>query len=105
MRTLPSLAATLLAALLSAPPSVRAADVQTEQLIGGIEALLFVCSPIDPKSAKAAQEMLDRTVAQHKVNLVAIRKTDGYQSIYNPEVNRMLALPKPSRLATCQSAL
>jgi hypothetical protein len=80
------------------------ADPPIEQVVGGIEAIVFVCSPVDAKSAKAGQELLQKTVAQRKLDLAAVRKTDGYKSIYNSEVNRLLALPPGERAATCKSA-
>ena len=62
-------------------------------MVGGIEAVLFVCTPIDAKSVKPGQEILQRAVEQRKLDLAAIRKSDAYRSTYNAEVNRLLALP------------
>jgi hypothetical protein len=91
-------------ALSQAAPSAKAAGATAEQVVGGIEAVVFVCTPIDPKSVKPGQEMLQRAVEQRKLDLVAIRKTDAYRNSYNSEVNRLLSLPQKDRLGACQTA-
>jgi len=94
-------AAVLALAAVAAPLNAAAAP---EQVVGGIEAVLFVCTPIDAKSVKPGQEILQRAVEQRKLDLAAIRKSEAYRSTYNAEVNRLLALPQRERLAACQSA-
>ena len=98
-------AAGLLACTLLAAPahSVRAA-ASAEQVVGGIEAVLFVCTPLDAKSVKPGQELLQRAVEQRKLDLVAIRKTEAYRMAYNAEANRLLALPQRERVTACQTA-
>ena len=94
-----------LAALAVAPAaSALAADPPIEQVVGGIEAVVFVCTPIEPKSAKTGAELLQKTSAERKLDLAAVRKTDGYKAIYNSEVNRLLALPARERSAACRNA-
>jgi hypothetical protein len=85
-------------------PRARAADASAEQTVGGIEAVVFVCTSIDPKSAKTGGDMLKALMARDKLDLAAIRKTEGYRSIYNSEVNRLLLLPVKDRLAACRNA-
>jgi hypothetical protein len=85
-------------------PLAQAADASAEQIVGGIEAVVFVCTSIDAKSAKTGGEMLKALAARDKLDLAAIRKTEGYRSIYNSEVNRLLLLPAKDRLAACQNA-
>lgn len=80
----------------------RAAPV--EQVVGGIDAVVFVCTPIDPKSAKTGLELLEKARVQRKLDLSAIRTTADYKSTYNSEVNRLLALPAKERLTACQTA-
>jgi hypothetical protein len=89
--------------LATSAPLARA-GANAEQVVGGIEAVLFVCTPIDPKSVKPGQEMLLRAVEQRKLDLAAIRKSDAYRTTYNAEVNRLLALPQRERLSACQTA-
>lgn len=101
-RILAGLLATM--ALCQAAPWASAAGATAEQVVGGIEAVVFVCTPIDPKSVKPGQEMLQRAVEQRKLDLVAIRKTDAYRNSYNSEVNRLLSLPQKDRLGACQTA-
>jgi hypothetical protein len=84
--------------------SALAADPPIEQIVGGIEAIVFVCTPIEPKSAKTGTELLQKTITERKLDLAALRKTDGYKSIYNSEVNRLLALPARERSAACRNA-
>jgi hypothetical protein len=86
----------------AAPPAHAGASA--EQVVGGIEAVLFVCTPLDGKSVKPGQELLQRAVEQRKLDLVAIRKTEAYRSTYNSEVNRLLALPQRERITACQTA-
>ena len=94
-----------LAALAVAPATLAlAADPPIEQIVGGIEAVVFVCTPIEPKSAKTGAELLRRTSTERKLDLAAVRKTDGYKAIYNSEVNRLLALPARERSAACRNA-
>ncbi len=95
-------AATALLAALVVP--WVAAGGSTEQIVGGIEAMLFVCTPIDAKSVKPGQEILQRAVEQRKLDLPAIRKTEAYRNTYNSEVNRMLSLPQRERTTACQTA-
>jgi hypothetical protein len=75
-----------------------------EQIVGGIDAVVFACTTIDPKSAKAGSELLERARVQRKLDLTLIRSTDTYKTTYNAEVNRLLALPPKERQAACQSA-
>lgn len=95
-------AATVLLAALAV--SRVAAGGSAEQIVGGIEAMLFVCTPIDAKSVKPGQEILQRAVEQRKLDLPAIRKTEAYRTTYNSEVNRMLSLPQRDRVTACQTA-
>ncbi len=99
----PCVALAALALLASSAPPVRA-GASAEQVVGGIEAVLFVCTPIDAKSVKPGQEMLARAVEQRKLDLVAIRKSEAYRTAYNSEVNRLLAMPQRDRLSACQTA-
>jgi hypothetical protein len=99
-----ALAATCLCLVLGRP-SARAADIAIEQLVGGVEAVAFVCTNVDAKSAKKATELLQKTVAQYKLDLAAVRASENYRLVYNPEVNRMLSLGPKERLQACQSAL
>lgn len=90
------------ATALLAAHGAQAAPV--EQVVGGIDAMVFVCTPIDPNSARTGLELLERARAQRNLDLRAIRATESYRGIYNTEVNRLLALPPKDRLAACQSA-
>jgi len=94
----------LAAVALASMSMAFAADPPVEQVVGGIEAIVFVCTPIEPKSAKAGAELLQKTSAQHKLDLAVVRKTEGYRAIYNSEVNRLLALPARERGAACRNA-
>jgi hypothetical protein len=87
--------------LLAAPCAAMATPV--EQTVGGIEAMVAACGPIDPKSAKAGTEMLERVRVQHKLDLEAVRRSDDYKAIYNPELNRLLAMQPKARVQACQS--
>jgi hypothetical protein len=91
-------------AALTTLSTLAGAAGNAEQVVGGIDAVVFVCMPIDAKSVKPGQEMLQRAVEQRKLDLVAIRKSEAYRSTYNAEVNRLLALPQRERLAACQTA-
>lgn len=91
----------LLAASLAPGP---AAAASAEQVVGGIEAVVFVCTPIDANSVKPGLLMLQRAVEQRKLDLAAIRRTDAYRNTYNSEVNRLLSLPQRERAAACQAA-
>ena len=73
-------------------------------MVAGIDAVLFVCTPVDPKSMKPGVEMLQQLAAKTKSDLSAVRKSDGYRATYNSEVNRMLSMPAKDKLATCQRA-
>jgi hypothetical protein len=90
-----------LSLLLSAAGGAIASPI--EQMIGGIEAVIAACGPVDPKSAKTGAELLERERVQNKLDLQAIRNTEGYRSIYNAEVNRLLALTPKARQLACQS--
>jgi hypothetical protein len=49
--------------------------------------------------------MLATAVAQRKLDLVSIRKSDAYKAIYNSEANRLLSIPAKERVAACKGAL
>jgi hypothetical protein len=91
----------LLAAACAAAPTAWATPV--EQTIGGLDAMVAACGPVDPKSAKAGTEMLERVRAQNKLDLEAVRRSSDYQAIYNPELNRLLAMQPKARVQACQS--
>ncbi len=95
--------ACLLPALLLAQ-SLHAAEPPAGQIVGGIEAVVYICGPIDPKSAKTGSDLLASLTTQQKLDLPAIRKTADYKSIYNSEVNRFLSLGGKERLAACRNA-
>lgn len=98
-------AAGLLAcALLAATAHSTRAAASAEQVVGSIEAVLFVCTPLDAKSVRPGQELLQRAVEQRKLDLAAIRKTEAYRVAYNAEANRLLALPQRERVTACQTA-
>jgi hypothetical protein len=101
----PLIAATARCLLLAAPfvASVTAQATPMEQTIGGIDAMVAACTPVDPKSAKTGSEMLERLRAQHKLDLAAVRRSDDYKAIYNPELNRLLAMAPKARQQACQS--
>lgn len=88
--------------LLAAPIVASAAPI--EQVVGGIDAMVFACTPIDAKSAKTGSELLEKARIQRRLDLPAIRSTDSYKAMYNSEVNRLLALPPKERLSACQTA-
>lgn len=90
----------LLACALPAGASAAGA----EQVVGGIDAVVFVCTPLDAKSVRPGLDMLQRAAEQRKLDLPAIRQTEAYRTTYNAEVNRMLSLPAKDRLAACQQA-
>jgi hypothetical protein len=101
----PSARGAVLAALcLAGTAGQHAAAAPPEQVVAGIDAVVYACTPIDARSAKAAADLLERARVQHKLDLVALRTSAGYRSTYNAEVNRLLALPAKERLAACQNA-
>ena len=76
---------------------------QAEQIIGGIDAVIVGCGPVDPKSAKTGAEMLERERVQRKLDLAVVRNSDDYKAVYNTELNRLLAMPPKSRIQACQT--
>ena len=94
----------VLAAAALAAPGAAACAAPAEQVVGGIEGVIFVCTPLDPKSVKPAQDLLQRAVEQRKLDLAAIRRSEIYRSAYNAEANRLLSLPPRERLSACQNA-
>ena len=94
----------LLATLVAPPAPAWAAGASAEQIVGGIEAVVFVCTPIDAKSVKPGLDLLQRAVEQRKLDLPSIRKTEAYRDSYNSEVNRLLSLTQRDRLGACQTA-
>ncbi len=74
-----------------------------EVLVGSVEAVLFVCGPIDARTAKDGVALLARLVEQHKLDLVALRKLPSYSGAYNAEVNRLLALAPARKAEACKN--
>jgi hypothetical protein len=94
-----------LAGLLAGLALVHGASAApVEQVVGGIDAMIFVCTPIDAKSTRAGQDILERARQQRKLDLAFIRGTESYRAVYNAEVNRLLALTPKERLTACQTA-
>jgi hypothetical protein len=93
----------LLAPLLAWHGAAGAQNGPPEALLGGVEAVLFVCGPIDAKTAKDGAEVLARLVQQHKLDVNAVRKSPAYSSTYNAETNRLLALPPAKRIDACKN--
>jgi hypothetical protein len=96
------------ACLLLAPLLVwcGVADAQSgppEALLGGVDAVLFVCGPLDAKTLKDGTEMQTRLVQQHKLDLITARKSAAYTSTYNAETNRLLALAPPKKIDACKN--
>lgn len=90
---------------LAFPLAAVADEVATQQMVGGIDAVVSACLVVDAKTGKAAQDMLADVVAQRKLDLVSIRKSDAYKAIYNSEANRLLSIPAKERVVACKSAL
>jgi hypothetical protein len=93
-----------IALLACAAAGTSVAEVASEQIVGAIEAVVFACGPIDPKSAKAGLELLENTRVARKLDLPTLRKTEAYRAMYNSEANRLLSLSAKDRLAACKSA-
>ena len=96
-------ACVLAALLLVRHDMVSAQNGPPEALLGGIDAVLFVCGPIDAKTLKDATEMQARLVQQHKLDLNAVRKSPAYSSSYNAETNRLLALQPAKKIDACKN--
>ena len=80
------------------------ADTAPEQIVGAIEALVFVCRPIDPRSAKVGPVLLENTRVARKLDLPALRQSEACWLMYNSEANRLLSLSTKGRPAACKSA-
>jgi hypothetical protein len=93
----------LLASLLLWQGVASAQNGSPETLLGGIDAVLFVCGPLDAKTLKDGTEMQARMVQQHKLDLSAVRKSAAYSSTYNAETNRLLALPPAKKIDACKN--
>jgi hypothetical protein len=74
-----------------------------EALLGGVDAVLSVCGPLDAKTSKDGIEMQTRLLQQYKLDLVTVRKSAAYISAYNAEVNRLLLLPPARKLDACKN--
>jgi hypothetical protein len=74
-----------------------------EALLGSVEAVLFVCGPLDVKTSKDGAEMQARLVQQYRFDLNTVRKAPAYTSAYNAEVNRLLLLPPARKLDACKN--
>jgi hypothetical protein len=96
----------LLAPLLTVTLWHRSAIAQSgppEALLGSVEAVLFVCGPLDVKTSKDGAEMQARLVQQYKFDLNTVRKALAYASAYNAEVNRLLLLTPARKLDACKN--
>jgi hypothetical protein len=74
-----------------------------EALLGSVEAVLFICGPLDAKTAKDGAEMQTRLFEQYKFDPNAVRKAAAYTRAYNAEVNRLLLLPPARKLDACKN--
>jgi hypothetical protein len=74
-----------------------------EQVVAGVDAVVFACTPVDAKSAKTGTELLEKARAQRGLDLGTIRNGAAYRTAYNAEVNRLLALAPKERTTACQN--
>jgi hypothetical protein len=96
-------ACVLLAPLLAWHGLAGAQNGPPEALLGGIDAVLFVCGPLDARTLKDGTEMQARMVQQYKLDLSAVRKSPAYTSTYNAEANRLLALTPAKKIEACKN--
>jgi hypothetical protein len=74
-----------------------------EALLGSVEAVLFICGPLDAKTAKDGAEMQTLLIQQNKLDPTVVRKAPAYTRAYNTEVNRLLLLPPARKLDACKN--
>ena len=74
-----------------------------EVMLGGVDAVLFVCGPLDAKTLKDGTEMQARLIQQHKLDVSTARKSAAYTSTYNAEANRLLALSPAKKIDACKN--
>jgi hypothetical protein len=74
-----------------------------ESLLAGVDAVVFVCGPLDAKTAKDGADMQARLVQQFKLDPAVARKLASYTSTYNAEVNRLLSLPSARKAEACKN--
>ncbi len=96
-------ACVLLAPLLAWHGMAGAQSGPPEALLGGVDAVLFVCGPLDAKTLKEGTEMQTRIVQQYKLDLITARKAAAYTSTYNAEANRLLALTPAKKIDACKN--
>jgi hypothetical protein len=96
-------ACVLLWPLLAWPGLAGAQNGPPEALLGGVDAVLFVCGPLDAKTLKDGTDMQTRLVQQYKLDLNTARKSAAYSSTYNAEANRLLALPPAKKIDACKN--
>jgi hypothetical protein len=82
---------------------VSAQSGPPEALLGGIDAVLFVCGPLDAKTLKDGTDVQVRMIQQYKLDLNTVRKSPAYSSTYNAETNRLLALPPAKKIDACKN--
>ena len=93
----------LLAALLLWLGVAGAQNGSPEVLLGSVDAVLFVCGPLDAKTLKDGTDMQTRLVQQYKLDLGTARKSAAYTSTYNAETNRLLALTPAKKIDACKN--
>lgn len=74
-----------------------------ESLLAGVDAVLFVCAPLDARTAKDGAEMQARLVQQYKLDVAVARKQASYSGVYNAEVNRLLSLSPARKAEACKN--
>ncbi len=74
-----------------------------EALLGGVDAVVFVCGPLDAKTLKDGTEMQARLIQQYKLDVSTARKSAAYTSTYNAEANRLLALAPAKKIDACKN--
>ncbi len=92
-----------LALLLLLHGMVGAQNGPPEALLGGVDAVVFVCGPLDAKTLKDGTEMQARLIQQYKLDVSTARKSAAYSSAYNAEANRLLALTPAKKIDACKN--
>jgi hypothetical protein len=93
----------LLAPLLAWHGMASAQNGPPEALLGGVDAVVFVCGPLDAKTLKDGTEMQARLIQQYKLDVSTARKSAAYTSTYNAEANRLLALMPAKKIDACKN--
>ena len=88
----------------AAPAPTASLRYQDIEAIATADVAVYICSQAAPASLPTLKAKLDYNLKDLRAPQAALRAAPAYASIYNSQLNAMLATSKQERIQFCQEA-